>query len=106
MSGSGREPFRMSGTGRETLPDVQESLLDVRECSEGPPGCPTVVESLSQNSGSGWEGLPDVWEWSEVPTGSLRSPLGCPEVVGRPSQMTGIGRKVLMDVREAFLVVW
>ena len=31
-------PSRMSGSGRETLPDVQEALSDVRECSEVPPG--------------------------------------------------------------------
>ena len=47
----------MSGSGRETLPDVQE-------WSGGPPESSGVVAKLSRMSGSGREALPDVWEWS------------------------------------------
>ena len=36
MSGSGRKPSQMSGISPEALPDV-------REWSDGPPGCPGVV---------------------------------------------------------------
>ena len=71
----------MSGSG-------QEALLDVREWSSGPPGCPGVVErpyrtsrsgvSLSQMSEkpsrmsrSGRDSFPDVLEWSGSPPGCL-----------------------------------
>ena len=63
---SGR-PFRMSGSGREALPDVREWL-------GGPPGCPGVVCSRSQMSGTGQETLSDVWEL-------LGGPFGCLGVV-------------------------
>ena len=52
----------MSGRGRE-------ALLDVREWSEGLPGCPGVVGRRSQMSLSGREALPDVWERSGGPPG-------------------------------------
>ena len=42
-SGVVGRPSQMSGSGRETLPDVPEwweALLDVREWWGGPPGCP------------------------------------------------------------------
>ena len=62
MSGSGERPSWMSGSGLE-------SLSDVRECSEGPPGCPggplgclEVFERLSQMSGSGLEALSEAQE--------------------------------------------
>ena len=76
MSRSGREPYQMSGCGREALPDV-------RELSRELPGWPGVVggpykylgvvgrssrmfgsgrESLP-NIQDGWEALPNVWEW-------------------------------------------
>ena len=58
-------PFRMSGSGRETLPDVPEgweSLPDVREWSGGPPECPGVVGSSSRLFESGRETLPNVWD--------------------------------------------
>ena len=72
MSGS---PFRMSGSGRESLPDVRggwEALPDVREWSGVSPGCP------------GWSG----------------GPPGCPGVVGWPSRLSGSGRKTLLVVWE------
>ena len=69
----------MSGSGRETIPDVQkmwEALLDVCELSRdtpgspkvvgGPPECPGVVGRTSRMSGSGRETLPDVPEWWEA----------------------------------------
>ena len=46
MSLKGGRPSRLSGSGRV-------AVSDVRECSEGPPGCPGVVYRLSQKSGSG-----------------------------------------------------
>ena len=59
----------MSGSVQKAIPDVREALSDVRECSEGPPGCPGVVVSISRMSRSGSkplldirEGLPDIWE--------------------------------------------
>ena len=62
----------MSGSGRETLPDV-------REWSRGAHGCPRVVErppNVWELSGT----LPDVRYW-------FGGPHGCPGVVGRPSRM-------------------
>ena len=50
----------MSGSGLEALPNV-------RELSEGPPGCPVVVGRLSRMSVSGREALPDVRKWSGGP---------------------------------------
>ena len=73
MSGSGERPSRMSerlaqcpgvvekaswmsGSSRETLPDV-------REWSGDHPGCPGVVWRPSRMSESGHDALPDVREW-------------------------------------------
>ena len=66
MSLSGERPFRMSGSGRETVPNVPE-------WSRGPPECLKVVGwpsrmSLSgerpfRMSGSCRETLTDVPEW-------------------------------------------
>ena len=50
-------PSRMSGSGREALPDV-------REWSGGPPECPAVVGRPFRMSGSGREALPKVREFS------------------------------------------
>ena len=86
-------PFRISGSGRETLPNVREcwgAFADVREAS--------------RKSGSGREALPDVREWSEaIPK--------CTGVVGRhtrmsgsgwrPSRMFGRGRETLPMTRSA-----
>ena len=113
----------MTESGWETLPDVPEwweAILDVRQYSGGPPGCPGarpgclgVVKRPSQMSGSGLDALPDVREWSRVYP-------ECPGVVGRPSQlsvsggrpfrssavagsvsqMCGSGREALPDVRD------
>ena len=69
LSGSLREtsrvvgrPSQMYGSGRESLLDVQEWLVD-------PPGCPGVVGSPYRMSGSGREALLDVWECSGGLTG-------------------------------------
>ena len=83
----------MTGSGLETLPDVQEVLPDVRDWSAGYPGCPGAIGRPSRISGSGRVALPDVWEWSG-------DPPGCAGVVGRPSRMSGSGRETLPDVRE------
>ena len=63
MSGVVGRPSRMSGSGREALPDV-------REWSGGPPGCLGVVGRTSRMSGSSREVLPDVREWLGGPPGS------------------------------------
>ena len=55
---------RMSDSVWKALPDVREALLDVRERSRGPPGCPELVVTPFQMSGSGLEAIPDVREWS------------------------------------------
>ena len=80
----------MSGSGRETLSDVQEALSNFWECSEGPDGspegpleCPGAVERPSRMSGRGQEDLQDVWKLSEI-----------------PSWMSGSGREAIPDVRE------
>ena len=57
----------MSGSCRETLPDVWkwwEALLGDREWSGDPPESRGVVMRPSLMSGSGREALPDVREWS------------------------------------------
>ena len=57
---------RMSGSGREALPDVRggwEARPDVRERSGRPPGCPGVVGMPLLICGSGREALPHVREW-------------------------------------------
>ena len=53
LSGSGERPFRMSGSGRG-------ALLDVQEWTGVSPGCPVVVRRPSRMSGSGLEALLDV----------------------------------------------
>ena len=72
MFGSGRDSPQMSGSGQESLSDVQ-----------GP----------SWMSWSGWEALPNVQKLSG-------GTPGCPGVVLRPSSMSGYGREALPDVRE------
>ena len=55
--------FWMSGSGRQTLPDVRErweAFPDVREWSGVPPGCPGVVGRPSQMSVRDREALLDV----------------------------------------------
>ena len=86
----------MSGSGRETLPDIPEwweALLDVREWLGGPLGHPVVVNWPSWMPKSGRETLPDVQELSGEPS-------GYPGVVGRPSQISGSGWEVLLDIAE------
>ena len=79
MSGSGREASRvvgrssqMSGSGRETLPDVWEWSGGPSGCPRvvgGPPRYPGVVGKPFRMSGSGQEALPDIREWLGVPPG-------------------------------------
>ena len=113
-------PFWMSGSGRETLPNVSE-------WSGVPPGCPVVVSWPSWMSGSGQQSLPDVRQWMgglhecPVVVGSPYrmslsggSPLarclafvGRPSrISGRPSQLSGSDRLALSDVQESIPVVW
>ena len=77
-----RWPSRMSGSGREALPEVREALLEVRESlsdvpewSRGPPRYPSGREALPDvrewsrgpsRYPSGRKALPDVPDWSEV----------------------------------------
>ena len=77
MFGSGREPSRRSGSGREAITEVREwpggptggpgvfweSFLTVRECSGGPPRGLGVVRKPYRRSGSGLGALPEVWAW-------------------------------------------
>ena len=74
----------MSGSGRETLPEVREAHSEVWECSEGPPRspggplkCPRVFEGLPVCPGVVWETLADVRECSG-------GPPKCPGAIGRP----------------------
>ena len=60
---SGR-PVRISGSGRESLPDFWEWSGDHPGCPGDPFGCPRVVGRPSRISGSGREAHPDVREWS------------------------------------------
>ena len=67
-------PSWLSGSGRETLRDVEEPLPNVREWSGvlpnvrewsgGYPKSPGVVRRPSWMSGSSYEDFPDVQEWS------------------------------------------
>ena len=67
----------MSGSYRDTLPDVPE----------------------------GWEALPDVRQLSGGPPGCAGGPPSCLGVVVRPSRMSWSGLDALPDVREALPVV-
>ena len=60
MSESRREATRMSGNGREAIPDVCESLPYIRDWSVVSSVCLGVVERPSRICGSGLEALPDV----------------------------------------------
>ena len=51
LSGNGGSPSWMTGNCLEALPNVWESLPDVRVLLGGPPRCPGVVGSLSRMSG-------------------------------------------------------
>ena len=107
----------MSGSGRETHPDVldwlrspfRDALPHVREWLGGPPGClgvvrvppryPGVAARPSRMSGSGRETLPyvgdapsDVQERSGDPRiseSSREDPSGCPEWSGDPTKCPG-----------------
>ena len=54
----------MSGSGRETLPNVREWLRNPPGCPGVPLGCLEVVERLSRMSGHCWEALTNVREFS------------------------------------------
>ena len=89
-------PSRMSGNGRETIPDIlelSESLPEVREWSGGHPGRSGVVGMPSHMSGNGRETLLDVREGSAVP-------LKCLGVVNSPSRTSGSGQEAFPDVWE------
>ena len=79
-------PFRMSGSGRESLSNVCEWLA-------GPPGCPGVFRMPSRMSGSGLEVLPDVSGRDALP--NVREWSGgspkCQGVVGRVFRMSVSG---------------
>ena len=81
----------------------QDALVDVREWTGCPPGCPGVVGRPLRMSGSCRQTLLDVrelWEaLQDVRECSGGSPK-CPGVVGRPSRMSGCGREALPDVRK------
>ena len=88
-------PFRMSGSGREALLNVRESLKalsDVQLWSGVPTGFRGVVGRPTGKSGCERETLPDVRLWS----GGLP---GSPGMVGRSSQMYRSLRGSLPDVR-------
>ena len=80
-------PSLRSGSGQETLPEVQK-------WSRGPLGGPEVIGRPSRSSGSGRETLQEVRKWSDtIPEVCNWSgdPPKCPEVVGRPSRKSGNG---------------
>ena len=93
----------MSGSGRETLPNIRKALLDNQGFSVSPPVCPGVVGRHSLISGSVWEAVPNVQEWSGGRARCPRwsgGPPGCPGVVRRLSRMSGSGRETFPDYRE------
>ena len=110
----------MSGSDRETLPEVRDPIPDVQKWTGDPLGCPGVLgrpswmcvsggrpsrmtgsvrEALPdilepyRMYGSDREVLPDVREWS-------RGYPDCPGVVRRLSEMSGSNREAHPDVRE------
>ena len=84
----------MSGSTREALPDVRETVQVVWMWLGDPPGfpgaptgCPVVVGCLSRMSKSGWEAHPDDREWSLALQDVQKwsgGPSGYSGVVGRP----------------------
>ena len=76
-------PFRLSGSGREAIPDIR-----------GVVGTPSQMSRMSSRmSGSGRETFRDLRELSGVHS-------GCPGVVGRRSRISGSGKEDLPDARE------
>ena len=56
----------MSGSGRETLPEVRkwsEAMPEVWNWSGDPPGSLEGVGRPSRRSGTGWETIPEVRKW-------------------------------------------
>ena len=91
MSGSGRESLPEVWERAKDFPDVREwceALTYVRESSGDLPGCPRLVVRPSWMSGNGRETLPNVLEWWEA-LQDVREwsggHLGWPVVIGRPS---------------------
>ena len=89
MSGRGRRPSGLSGSGRETLLDVQEWLGVSLGCPGGPLGCPGMFGRPSRMSGSlsrlfesGREALSAVWD-------GLLTTAGHPEGGPDPSWTSG-----------------
>ena len=79
----------------------REALLNVRQWSRGPPGCPIGrvdlpdVRVWSVDPPKCPETLPVVREWS-------RGPPGGPGVFARASPMSGCGREAFPDIRRLF----
>ena len=102
MAGSVGRPSRMSGSGREALPNV-------RKWSRGLPGSPRLVEMPSWMSGSGREVVGSGPPRCPVVPERSGGPSGCLGVVGRPYRMseshfrmTGSGQLALLDVETVF----
>ena len=74
----------MSGSCREAILEVRETLPNIPEWWGGYLGCPGVVGRLSRMSRSSRKALPDVQEW-------WGGPPGCPGVVWRGSRKSRSG---------------
>ena len=67
-------PFRRSGSGWESLPEVRkwsEILPEDWKRSEDPPGGPQLVGRYSRRCRTYRDTLPEVRYWSENPPGGL-----------------------------------
>ena len=97
-----RRPYRMYGSGQQSLSNVREWSGDLHECPERPSGCPRVVERRVLREWSGGPpGCPGVVGGPYGFCGSGRETLpNGREVVGRPSGFCGSGREALSDVQE------
>ena len=85
----------MSGSGLETLPEVEKCLADRPggpELVGRPPRGVEVFGTPAQRSGSSQDTGPEVHNWSGDPT-------ECPEVDRRPSRTSGTDRGTLPKVR-------
>ena len=117
MSGSGRETLpnvrewwealpdvrkasRMSGSGREALPNVRECSEGYPGCPGGPLRCPGVVGSPSRKFGRPSRMSENGLETLPVVQEWSGGPPECSGVVCRPSWMSGSCREALSDVRE------
>ena len=93
----------MTGSGRETLPDVRQLSGGPSRCLGGVGIRSRMSGRPSRMSGSGWEDFSDVREcWEDLPNvrkWSRHTP-GCLGVVGGPSLMSGNVGEAFPDVRE------